>query len=240
MIFQPLLASAAGVAQFEGGPRLRVTLETTETQGALIAELELSTDDRRQLHGTIAGFAGWQWQATLHPIEESIYRWRCELEITAGADAAIALTVRLDDLGPEPRWLIPATFYDANRPADSPRRYPRWGDESEPWTATAWCFSAERAAAPFTSVQTEQHSAALIADSPYWNDTIVGLGLSGADRTSLLLRYPYAETPRSYAPCRGDDCAPVIAWHSVTANQRITIGFEIVVAEPQPVYKALL
>lgn len=241
MTLQPLLHDWSGVAQFGASPKLRFTIETAATEGVLIAELELSTGDRRQLHGSITAFSGWQWQATLHPVQGANERWRCELEITADSDAAIALTVQLIDLGPAPRWLIPATFYDANRPADSPRRYPRWDYyEDDPWTDNAWCFSAERAAAPLTSVETDQLSAALIADAPYWNGAIVGLGLDGANRTSLLLRYPYAETPRSYAPCRGDNCAPVITWHSVAARERIAIGFEIVVATPQPLYPALL
>ncbi|HEX6290086.1 MAG TPA: beta-L-arabinofuranosidase domain-containing protein [Herpetosiphonaceae bacterium] len=182
----------------------------------------------------------WTWRATIQPVAERVGRWRCDLVVAAATSAEVALTIRLEELGAEPYWLIPATFYDVNRPADAPRRYPRYGFEDDPWTAAAWCFSAERAAAPFASVRTTQHSAALIAESPYWNGAIVGLGLDGAQGTSLLLRYPYAETPRSYAPYRHDDCAPVVTWQPVAAGEQIALSFEIVLDAPAPIYAPLL
>jgi hypothetical protein len=240
MTFQPLLGDGSGIARFADGPTLRVLLGTGESEAALLVEDATEADAGWQLQGTIPGAVGWQWRAALHPVAASSRRWRCGLELIAPADGTIALTVRLEDLGSAPRWLIPAAFYDDNRPADSPRRYPRWGVEDDPWTASAWCFAAERAAAPMTSVQTDRLSAALIADSPYWRGTIVGLGLDSTGGNSLLLRYPYAETPRSYAPCRGDDCAPKITWQPVAAGERIALAFEVVVAPPEPIYGALL
>ena len=240
MTLRPLLDDGAGIAQFVAGPRLRLDLETATAQGALRCTAAQPDRDGWQMQGTITGFADWSWRAALQPRAGRAPRWRCELSLVAAEATPIALTVRLDDLGSEPRWLIPATFYDANRPADSPRRYPRYGFEDDPWTAAAWCFSAERAAAPFTAVQTTRHSAALIADEPTWAGAVVGLGLDGQNGSSLLLRYPYAETPRSYAPCRGDNCAPVTTWHAATAGARIAITFELLIAPPAPIYGPLL
>jgi hypothetical protein len=150
--------------------------------------------------------------------------------------------VRLAGLGDTPRWLIPATFYDENRPSDSPRRYPRYGTDADPWSALSWICSAERAAAPYTSVQTSSHSAALVAHSPYWEGQPVGLGLDGEAGTALLLRYPFAERPRSDAPCRSDNCAPLLAWYLAEAGVTLKLSFDVLLqpASAGPLYPRLL
>lgn len=237
-MIEPFLQTPALLIRFRAGQVLRAWLDTPTDRHALTVEVAIAQDDEWQLLGAFDGLQDWTWRGTTAPIGEG--RWHCELTIGAETGADVALAVALTDLGAAPRWLIPATFYDDNRPADAPRRYPRFGAESDPWSATAWCFSAERAAAPFTSVRTETGSAALIAASPYWNDQPVGLGLDAAHNTSLLLRYPCAETPRSYAPCRGDDCAPDALWQSARAGDKLQIEFEIDLASATPRYPALL
>jgi hypothetical protein len=220
-------------------PMLQLQIEAADAAPVALPASELPAQS-----GVSAGEAGgWGWQLELTAQREG--RWRCRLELTvpdAPTARAVALLARLGKLGARPRWLIPGNFYDENRPADSPRRYPRFGDDDDPWSASSWLFSAERAAAPYTSVLTEGWAAALVADSPYWRETPVGLGLDGVGDTSLLLRFPYAERPRSDAPCRGDGCAPAVAWQAARPGERLDFSFEVWLrpAAGGPLYPSLL
>jgi hypothetical protein len=225
------------MVDFDSGPRLLAWVETPSGRAALTPLARAGA----ALHGAVAGLAGWTWRAVIRPLDSQTGRWRCDLTVQAGTGGAAALRIALAEIGPAPRWLIPATFYDENRPSDSPRRYPRWGDEADPWSATAWLVSAERAAAPFTSVRTDKLSAALIADAPYWENHPVGLGLDAADGNSLLLRFPYAEWPRSNAPCRGDDCAADLRWAQLAEGDELSVAFELQIQPGDaPLYPALL
>lgn len=221
---------------------LTARVEGPAAQGDLVPTARDALAGAERLEGVISGksFAGWTWQASFEPSAKLPGLWHGRLVIRPAMAAEVALELRLGPLGANPRWLMPGNFYDENRPGDSPRRYPRFGFEADLWTAPEWIFSAERAAAPMTYVQTRDHSAALIADATYWQDVPVGLGLSGNDGSRLVLRYPYAETPRSYAPCRGEACAPVVTWHPVQPDEEVVITFDLFLGAPQPMYAALL
>src|SRR3712207_4730457 len=113
MMTQLPTVNATPIFRFPRGPQFRVALETPGRFSPLLVHTDVPNGTGRLLEGSFDGdaFAGWTASAALEPLDEDARRWRCTVTINPAAPAEVAVTVALTDLGAEPHWLIPATFY---------------------------------------------------------------------------------------------------------------------------------
>src|SRR5437867_1292467 len=110
---------------------------------------------------TVSGLAGAEVDIDRVAADTARISVRNTREATA---ANVRVSVEVPD-AEEPHWLIPGLFYGENRPADTPRRYPRYAPVADHarLVAPSWAFRADRAATPVVFVWGRRGGVAIAA-----------------------------------------------------------------------------
>jgi hypothetical protein len=192
--------------------------------------------DALNFAGRFPGLDDWQMMGEVHSSGDMAPRfdWRIRLTYVGDDVAEYRVRVHFDvrDTG-EPRWMIPAMFYEHNRPANSARKYPRYAvgqNDPQEFVSDYWAFRADRSSCPSVFCWTDKFTSCL-ATAESFGDIASGLAFKGDDSgISLMLNFPYVEEPVKYSICRDDGIAPDRPLAVMLPHGQVELAFSTYVA----------